>query len=87
MEQNSTNLLKGILTGCFVAALVLSLANESYASELIKPLLEQSEELVSKSFIPTVYYGSRHSDNEERDIWGLSNELPLDRVAELEIAA
>ncbi len=87
MEQNSANLFKGILTGCFVAALVLSLATKSQASELIKPLFEQREELVSKSFIPTIYYGSRHSNNEERDIWGLSNELPLDRVAKPEISA
>ncbi len=87
MEQNSANLFKGILTGCFVAAFVLSLSTKSHASELIKPFLEQSEDLVSKFLVPAIYYGSRNSYNEERDIWGLSNELPLDRVAEPEIFA
>ncbi|MCP4937346.1 MAG: hypothetical protein GY927_24835 [bacterium] len=87
MEQNSANLAKGILTGCFVAVLVMSLATKSHASEIIKPLLEQTEDLVSKSVVPAIYYGSRHSYNEERDIWGLSNEQPSDRVAEPEISA
>ncbi len=87
MEQNSVNLFRGILTGCFVAALVLSLATKSHANELIKPLLEQTEDLVSKSLVPAIYYGSRHSNNEERDIWGLSNERPFDLVAERGISA
>ena len=87
MEQNSPNLFKGILTGCFVAAIFLSLATKSHASEIIKPLIEQTEDLVSKSLVPAIYFGSRHYYSEERDIWGLSNELPFEPVAQPEISA
>ncbi len=87
MEQNSTNLVRGILTGCFVAAIVLSLATKSHASEIIKPLAEKTEDLASKSLAPAIYYGSRNTYNEERDIWGLSNEQPFDPAAFLEISA
>ncbi len=80
MEQNSVNLAKGILTGCFIAALVMSLTTKSHASEIIKPLAEQAEDLVSKSLVPAIYFGSRHTFNEERDIWALSNEEPLEKV-------
>ena len=77
MEQNSANLIRGILTGCLILVVFLSLASKAQADEIIRPPAQQAEDVSDKALTPTIYFGSRGSIHKDRDLWGVSRQKSL----------
>jgi len=69
MEQNGANLAKGILTGCFIAAIIMSLSSKASAEEIINSPVEKSWKTNFQRVTPGIYIGPRGSKEVSSVLW------------------
>jgi hypothetical protein len=69
MEQSGANLAKGILTGCFIAAISMSLSSKASAEEIIRPPVEKDWKSNFQRITPGIYIGPRGSKEMSIVLW------------------